>query len=93
MNLGGYPQATHRVIPEARVGEADPTPATKDGLSRAHASPLKEWPDIGTVATAGPANEFQLEMNLVTPLGGVDHDGMRAFEVAAVDDEPARAVA
>ena len=55
--------------------------------------PMLARSDIGTVATAGPANEFQLEMNLVTPLGGVDHDGMRAFEVAAVDDEPARAVA
>jgi hypothetical protein len=48
------------------------------------------------VATAGLANEFRLQIgqsNLVAPFGGVDHDGMRAFEVAAVDDEPARAVA
>jgi hypothetical protein len=61
------------------------------GSTRPLIRALKQRPDIGAVATAGLANEFRLQIgqaNVVAPLGGVDHDGMRAFEVAAVDDQP-----
>jgi len=66
------------------------------GSTRPLIRALKQRPDIGAVATAGLANEFELQIgqaNGVTPLSGVDHDGMRAFEFATVEDEPAKAVA
>ena len=60
-----------------------------------HRRLFEEGPDIGAATAAGLAGKLGLKIgqaNIVRPLGGIYHDRMRAFEVAAVDDQPARAV-
>jgi len=61
---------------------------------RAHAGRFEHWPDIGAVVAAGLAGKAWLQVgqpDAITPAIGIDHDGVRAPVVAAVDEQPARA--
>ena len=61
-----------------------------------HRCPLKHRRDIGAAPAARFAGELGLQVgqaNVVIPFGGIDDNRVRAFEVAAVDEQPGRAVA
>jgi hypothetical protein len=73
----------------------DPDSLGRIGLAGSHAALFEERSHIGAAATAGFAGElgFQVrQSDVIRPETGTNHDRMRAFEIAAVDDQQARAV-
>ena len=61
-----------------------------------HRCPLKQRPDVGTAPATGLAGKLRLQIrqpHVIAPWLGIHDNRVRAFEVAAVDDQPGRAVA
>ena len=61
----------------------------------AHRRPLEQRPDIGATATTGLEGKPGLQIrqaDVIAPRIGIQDDRVRAFEVAAVDQQPARVV-
>jgi hypothetical protein len=60
-----------------------------------HAGTLEQRPHIGAPPAAGLAGELGLQIrqpDVIGPEVRTDDDGMRAFEISAIDDQQARAV-
>jgi hypothetical protein len=61
------------------------------GLTGPHALMLKERPDVCAPMAANLTGKPRLKVrqaDVIAPAAGVDHDGMRALIVGAIDDEP-----
>jgi len=55
---------------------------------------FKQRPDVGTPPATDIAGELGIQIREPNVIAqGADHYGVRAFEVAAVDDQPGRPVA
>jgi hypothetical protein len=55
---------------------------------------LEQRPEIGPAVAASPAGKLGLEirqLDIIGPAMSLDHDGMRALVIAAINDEPGRA--
>jgi hypothetical protein len=64
------------------------------GLTGSHARVLEQRPDVGIPMAANLTRKPRLKVgqaNVIAPAAGVDHDGMRALVIGAIDDEPGRA--
>jgi hypothetical protein len=60
-------------------------------LTGPHARVLERGPDVGTPMAANLTGKPRLKVrqaDVIAPAAGVDHDGMRALIVGAIDDEP-----
>ena len=64
------------------------------GLTGSHSRVLEQRPDVGTPIAADLARKPRLKVgqtNVIAPAAGVDHDGMPALVIGAIDDEQRRA--
>jgi hypothetical protein len=82
------PSRMHHPIPPAICSK-------HDRVARVHATTSNST-DIGVPPATGLAGELGLQIrkpNVIAPLSGIHDVRVRAFKVAAIDDQPGRAVA